>query len=269
MAYAGHAIITGGSSGIGLALASQLASQGWCLSLIARNQARLERAAMHLGTLQAGDSRGIGVYSADVADRDRVTAVIQEAIDTQGVPDLVITSAGEVIPGLLSDLEAGDYERLIRSNYLGAVNVIKAVHPYLEPAKKGHLVLIASGAALAGIVGYSAYSPSKFAVRGLAESLRMELKPAGIRVSVVYPPDTDTPQLEEENRCKPEQTRIITSRGGTMSAEAVATSILRGIEKNKFVITPGLQMTLYYNLLNFLSPCFRLYFDRLLDRMNK
>lgn len=264
-----HAIITGGSSGIGFALASRLAGRGWHLTLIARDQARLDTAATRLGTLQSTDDLKIRIYSADVADPARIDSVLREAIEAQGIPELVITSAGEVIPGLVTDLNVGDFERLIRSNYLGTVNVIKAVLPSLQTAKKGHLVLVASGAALAGIVGYSAYSPSKFAVRGLAESLRMELKPAGIRVSIVYPPDTDTPQLADENRTKPEETRMITSRGGIMTADAVASAILSGVEQNKFVITPGIQMTLYNNLLNFLAPCFRMYFDMLINRMNK
>ena len=269
MSSAGHAIISGGSSGIGLALASQLASLGWQLTLVARDQHRLQQAAAILDKLRLEESQKIRVYSADVTNEDRITAVLREAIHTQGVPELVITSAGEVIPGMLADLATQDYERVMRSNYLGTVNVIKAVYPFLEPVKQGHFVLIASGAALAGISGYSAYSPAKFAVRGLAESLRMELRPKGIRVSIVYPPDTDTPQLAQENRTKPEETRMITSRGGVMSAEDVASAILKGIGQKKFVITPGVQMTLYHALLNLLAPCFRLYFDTLIHGMKK
>ena len=80
-----------------------------------------------------------------------------------------------------------------------------------------------------GLFGYTTYSPSKFALRGLAEALRAELSDENIGVSIVYPPDTETPMLEEENKIKPEETKLITGVVKTWSAEAVADCIMRGI----------------------------------------
>ncbi len=83
-------------------------------------------------------------------------------------------------------------------NYFGTLYSIKAALPAMETQKQGHIVLIFSGAGLIGLLGYSSYRPTKFAVRGLAESLRAELKPKNINISIVYPPDTDTPIPQRE-----------------------------------------------------------------------
>ncbi|MGH7094930.1 MAG: SDR family NAD(P)-dependent oxidoreductase, partial [Stellaceae bacterium] len=127
-------------------------------------------------------------------------------------------------------------------------------------------VLVSSGAGLVGIFGYTAYAASKFALRGLAEALRAELRPDGVGVSIVFPPDTDTPQLAAENRTKPPATRQITAQGGLWQADAVARMILRGIRRNRFAITPGWQMTLLYRFGNVAGPLLAWHFDRLVRR---
>jgi len=117
--------------------------------------------------------------------------------------------------------------------------------------QEGYIVNISSLAALIGIYGYTAYAPSKYAVRGFSHCLRAELKPYGIYVSVVYPPDTDTPQLAFESSRIPDITRKITEGGGLMSPEKVAEVILKGIEKKKFTIIPGFEGKVLYRLAPF------------------
>ena len=90
-----------------------------------------------------------------------------------------------------------------------------------------------------GVFGYTAYNASKFGVIGFSEALRGELKPFGIRVSVLCPPDTDTPGLHEENRTKPEETRQISAGARLMQPEQVAQALLQGLRKNRFMIIPG------------------------------
>jgi 3-dehydrosphinganine reductase len=148
-------------------------------------------------------------------------------------------------------------------NYFGALYGIKAALPAMVERGKGNVVLISSGAALIGLYGYTPYSPSKFALRGLAESLRGELKPLGIRVSVVYPPDTDTPQLKAENLTKPEVTKRITASAQTVSAEFVANAILQGVQRRSFLIAPGLEMSLLARLHSLISPALQWYFDKI------
>ena len=90
-----------------------------------------------------------------------------------------------------------------------------------------------------GVYGYAAYTPTKFALRGLAESLRMELRPHGVAVSVSYPPDTDTPQLAGEAELRPPETSLISGDAKMFSAQAVAADILAGMRRRAFRIHTG------------------------------
>ena len=129
--------------------------------------------------------------------------------------------------------------------------------------RRGRIVLISSGAALMGIFGYGSYGPSKFAVRGLAETLRAELTRDNVAVSVVYPPDTETPMLEEENKTKPAETKLITALAKAWTADAVANCIMRGIQRGRFAITPGSTVTLMHRWPGAVIPLLRWYCDRL------
>ena len=91
----------------------------------------------------------------------------------------------------------------------------------------------------AGTFGYTAYSASKFAVIGLSEALRNELSIRNIRISVLCPPDTDTPQLEQENLTKPYETKVINETADFLKPDQVAEALFRGLKKNKFMIVPG------------------------------
>ena len=260
-----HAIITGGSSGIGLALAEMLAAQGWRLTLIGRNRERLDAAREQL-TIYPGECCAT---SADVTERSAIKAAISDAITRFGTPELVVTSAGIAQPGHFTDLPDELFEQAMRVNYFGTLHTLRAVMPALVAQQRGHIVMIASGAALVGIYGYSAYAPSKYAVRGLAEVLRSEIKPHGIGISVVYPPDTDTPQLAQEERIKPAETRAITATARTWSAEAVAAAILRGVRRERFVIAPGWEMGLLARIHSLIDPILQRYFDHLIARVRK
>lgn len=261
-----HAIVTGGSSGIGKATAVQLARAGADVSIIARGLGRIEKARDEIAAARIRpDQRTCGI-AADVTDSRQVGSAIAAAIDHVGPPDLVITSAGMGHCADFRDIPLAVFERAMATNYLGTLYAIHAVLPIMERRKRGHLVLISSGAGLIGIWGYTAYGPTKFAIRGLGESLRAELRPRGIHVSVVYPPDTDTPQLEEENRTKPPETRCIGGLAKTWTADAVAREIVCGIQRRRFAITPGPEMTLLARLHSILAPGLHWYFDRLASR---
>jgi 3-dehydrosphinganine reductase len=98
----------------------------------------------------------------------------------------------------------------------------------------------------------------------LAEILRLELAPHGISVTVACPPDTDTPQLEAENRSKPALTRRITATGGIWPADKIAAAIVLGAQKGRFMVAPGLAMAGLARFHGFVSPFFRLRQARLL-----
>lgn len=266
---AGHAIITGGSSGIGLALARLLAQEAMDITLIARDPARLDAALAVLETARKHPHQSFRAISADLADHAAARNSIATAIAQLGRPELLITSAGVARPGYFGELDRDVFEEAMRVNYFGTLDAIRAAVPDMRARRRGHIVLISSGAGLVGIYGYTAYAASKFALRGLAEALRAELRPDGIAVSVVYPPDTDTPQLAQENLTKPPETRAITAQGGLWQPDAVAREILRGLKKRRFAITPGRRMTLLYWLGGPLAPLLARYFDRVVRRARR
>lgn len=263
-----HAIITGGSSGIGKAIAKLLSQQGANITLVARDQTKLAKAQQEIMRLRIEQTQQINIAIADVADRDSITSVLAKAIATLGAPALLITSAGIAHPGYFEEIPLEIFEQTMAVNYFGSLYSIKAVLSAMVKAQRGQIVLISSGAGIIGIYGYSAYCPSKFALRGLAESLRGELKPQGIGITVVYPPDTDTPQLVAENKIKPPETKKITAEAKMWTADAVAQEILRGVAKKQFAIAPGTELTILNRCHSLLSPVLNWYFDRIIHKIN-
>jgi 3-dehydrosphinganine reductase len=264
-----HIIITGGSSGIGLATARLLAQQGANITIIARDPAKLEQAGAALEQARADPAQRILVLSADVTDQQRVEEAIASAIAALGAPEALIASAGIAHPGYFLEIPVEMFKYSMELNYLGSVYAARAVVPAMRARGRGQLVFISSGAGLIGIFGYTTYCPTKFALRGLAESLRAELKPAGIKVSVVYPPDTETPQLEYENRTKPAETRAITATASLWQPENVARVIVQGMGRGRFSITPGFSMLALARLNSLVVPLLNLYFDHIVARARR
>jgi len=248
-----NVLVTGGTSGIGLALVHQLAAGGAQLAIMARNTARLDQVCSEL------EGRYPGVchfYSADVSRADEVSPVIAQIIATLGVPELVINSAGVAHPGYVQELDLNIFHWMMDVNYFGTVHVTKALLPGMIERGSGHIVNIASMSAVIGLLGYSAYGASKFALRGYSDALRMEMKPYGINVSIVYPADTDTPQLNYENTHKPQELKdFINMLPATdpVPPEKVAQQILKGIERKQEVIIPDTGMILIFKLINILG----------------
>jgi 3-dehydrosphinganine reductase len=233
------------------------------VSIIARTRATLDAAAAEIAAARQSTAQRVLALPADVSARLALERAIAAAVEQAGPPDLLVTSAGIAHPGYFRELPIDVFERTMAVNYFGTLYAIRAVLPLMEARRRGHLVLVSSGAGLVGIYGYTPYAPTKFALRGLAESLRGEVRAAGVAVSIVYPPDTDTPQLVAENRTKPAETRRITGTAKTWSAEGVAREIVRGVERRAFAITPGLEMSLLAPLHSLLGPALQWYFDRL------
>lgn len=263
-----HVFITGGSSGIGKEVGRMLAKEGASLTLVARNQTRLEKAKTEIEQSCLSNKQIIRICSADVSSPAEAEGCVRSAVNALGPPDIVITSAGIFHPALFADLSLEVLERSMAINYFGTLYVLKAVIPHMEH-QGGQIVLLSSGVGLIGMVGMTAYSPTKFAIRGLAECLRAELKPAGVSVTIVYPPDTDTPLLHEGNKTKPAVTRRMTEIARRFSAQQVAKAIVKGIKHRSFLISPGLEMRLLARLHSLLLPLLQSYFDIITSRDNK
>ena len=246
------AVISGGSSGIGLACARILATRGYIVVLLARDEARLSLAAASLAGLGTIETK-----SLDVTDEAASSRSIDDILRCHGRIDWLITSAGIVEPGMFIEMEPDSHRRQMETNYFGTLNLIRPVAQFMSRAGGGRITLISSAAAFIGIAGYSAYAPGKFAVRGLGEVLRVELAPAGITVSVAFPPDTDTPQLAFENHTKPEVTKKITAGGGILAPERVAGSLIRQAEAGRFLLAPSLLMMAFGWCHSLYAPLFR------------
>ncbi len=257
-----HVFITGGSSGIGLELGRQAAAAGARVSLVARDPAKLAAARAAIRAASPGGAEVV-TASADVAVEAEILDALQAAEKIHGPVDVLITSAGVARPGHFTEVPVAVFERTMAVNYFGTLYPLKAVVPAMRQRGRGTVVLISSGAGLVGLFGYTPYAPSKFALRGLAEALRGELQDTGVRVTIVYPPDTDTPQLSEENLTKPAETQALTAGGGLWTAEAVARVTLAGVQRGRFTITPGFQLTALAWLHSLLAPILRWHFDRL------
>ncbi len=262
-----HALVTGGSSGIGLAIAVRLARQGARVSLVSRDTAKLALARQTV--LAAVPGARVATAAADVSREPEVLAAMAAAERENGTVDILVTSAGVARPGRFTDLPTAEFERAVAVNYLGSLYAVKAVLPGMRARAEGAVVLVCSGAGLVGLFGYTAYAPSKFAVRGLAESLRGELAGSGVAVTIVYPPDTDTPQLAEENLTKPAETKAITAGGGVWTADQVARVTLEGVSRGAFAVAPGAQIKALLWLHSLGAPFIRWWFDRVAVRARR
>jgi 3-dehydrosphinganine reductase len=248
-------IISGGSSGIGFALAKELATLGANITILARRKELLESAVTEIRQSALSPEQQFKWVSADVSDFGSLKTALSSNKTNY---DILINSAGIAYPGKFVDLDPAIFKNVMDINYLGTVFLTKLILPKMIEKKSGYIVNISSLAALIGIYGYTAYAPSKYAIRGFSRCLRSEIKPYGIDVSVVLPPDTDTPQLAFEHSIIPETTRKINQSGTVMSAEKVAHIIIEGIKKKRFTIVPGLEGNLLYAL----APIFGRYFYR-------
>ena len=240
-----RAVITGGSSGIGFSIAAWLIQQNTEVLLVARDPKKLKQAATHL-TSTYGTTTGVKTLSLDIADRALVTEKLGKACSDELAPDLLVNCAGLSHPDYFQELDSDIFDATVRTNLTGTWNVLKTVVPYMKQGSR--VVNVSSVAGLIGTFGYTAYAATKFGIVGLSEALRNELSLKGIRVSVLCPPDTHTPQLERENLTKPPETKAISGNAGILKPEQVARALFNGLRKNRFIIIPGFQSKMIYLL---------------------
>ena len=218
-------LITGGSSGIGLALSTLLVGTCRSLTILSRQKERLAEASDQLQQLPGSHATQISTLQADITKRDEISLVLDDYLREYGNPDIVINCAGAAHPGTFTSLDPEIFDWLMNVNYFGTVNVLKSLVPGMKSRKSGIIVNISSIAGFLGIYGYTAYSASKFAITGFSDAFRSELKPYRIQLSIVFPPDTKTPQLDYEDQFKPYITQQLSSTANLMSAENVAKEI--------------------------------------------
>ncbi|KAJ3680733.1 hypothetical protein LUZ60_017011 [Juncus effusus] len=229
-----HVFITGGSSGIGLALAKSAASEGARVSILARNMKRLEEAKE---SIKLATGCEVEIYSADVRD----PTAVKNAIEKAGPVDVLICNQGVFVPLELEKQELEEAKFMIDVNLMGTFHLIKAALPAMkrnarETGQPASIAIMSSQAGQVGVYGYTAYSASKFALRGLAECLQHEVISDNIHISMIFPPDTQTPGFAAENEKRPALTSIISASSGAMEADDVAKKALEGLKRGQFTI---------------------------------
>jgi 3-dehydrosphinganine reductase len=240
--YSGKTVyITGGSSGIGLAAAVLLSSYGANVAIFARNKEKLKKAIAKIEASKKSAAQRFAAVSLDVSDNRSVRKVMEKAVKEFGAPDVLINSAGVAYCNDFEKTSFAKFDEEIRIDLYGVWNTCEALVPVMKARGAGHIVNISSMAGLIGVYGYTAYSAAKFGLIGFSESLRGELKPSGINVSVLCPPDTDTPQLHEEEKTKPAETKAISGNAGLYQPDFVAKAMLKDTLRKKFIIIPGLE----------------------------
>lgn len=255
------AYVPGGSSGIGLATARRLAGAGAHVILFARDEARLRAACREVEAARRSDGQRVASATLDVSRHEDVERVMDEAVRTFGVPDLLVNCVGRAYPGHFEEIGHAQMDETLRVNFHGVWNTVHALLPHMK-ARGGHIVNVSSMAGFLGVFGYTDYAASKFAVVGFSEALRSEVQRYGIRVSVLCPPDTDTPGFQVENRTKPEETKAISASAKMLQPDDVARALLRGIQKDRFMILANAEGRFTY-LAKRLFPGL---VDRLMDR---
>ncbi|XP_071091852.1 3-dehydrosphinganine reductase-like [Haliotis cracherodii] len=251
-----HVLITGGSSGIGKALAIEVAKRGANISLLARNQIRLQEAKEEVEKyLQDKSNQRIICISADLSkDAATVEKAVRQAEEQLGTVHLLVNCAGTSISGTFEDTSVEEFKRMIDINYMGSVYATKAVVPGMKRRQKGRIVFVSSQAGQIGLFGFTAYSASKYALRGLAESLHMELKPYNVYVTLAFPADTDTPGFAEEQKSKPAETRLISETAGLFQPTDVAQTVIKDAIQGRFFSYMGLDGYMLANLTCGMSP---------------
>jgi short-subunit dehydrogenase len=247
MSTPGLAIITGGSAGIGAAMARQLHARGWKLGLIARRAEPLEALAADLG-------EGVGWRVADVCDAESLRLACAALQDELGPCELLLANAGIGTPTRMKGMDPALVARVMRVNFEGVVNAVAAVLPGMLERGGGHLAATSSYAGWTGMPTTAAYSASKAAVSTFMESLRVALRTRGVAVTTLHPGYVRT-ELTAENRFW---------MPFLMDPEPFAARAVRGLLKRRAEVNVPWPLTIAVGLLR-ISP--RWLYDRVMGLM--
>jgi short-subunit dehydrogenase len=233
------AAVTGAASGIGRALALELAARGCDLALADRDEAGLQALAAEIGK---DPGCKVSVHRLDVGEPNQIQDFAQAAIAAHPELNILINNAGVALLGSFSEVDQAQMEWLININFWGVVHGTRAFLPHLGAQRAAHIVNLSSIFGIIAPPGQTAYAASKFAVRGFSESLRHELQAAGspVRLSVVHPGGVATSIARNsrtgvgmtDNARRVESIERFETVARTTPA-AAAIRILKGIEKNQ------------------------------------
>lgn len=182
----GLALVSGAGGGIGQAIALGLCEAGYRLALLGRDRAALDRTLTRVGAAARG-------WSCDLADAEAVERAVAQIVAELGCPNVVVAAAGTASVARLEQTSPQRFAEIVASNLAGPFHLVRALLPALRQLPAGaHLFPILSLAATRGLAGWSAYSASKWGLRGLVAALREELRGSALRLTEIYPGATAT-----------------------------------------------------------------------------
>jgi uncharacterized protein len=225
-------LVTGASSGIGAATAKAMARQGGRVLLLARTQTALEQVADDIRA-QNGEA---SVYPVDLADLAALERVAQTISTDIGTPDILVNIAGVGRWLFTEETRLEEAMQMLAVPYLAALALTRAFMPAMLQRKSGHIVNITSPIAYFAWPGATAFTASRWAMRGLTEALRADLYGTGIRVTLVVPAVTRTPYFEHNPGVQERLPKIATTLIPTLKPEHVAHAIVGAVEHNRRVV---------------------------------
>ncbi|GAB4187298.1 MAG: SDR family oxidoreductase [Wenzhouxiangellaceae bacterium] len=230
------ALITGGSSGLGLAMAEQLAERGYRLILIARDELKLQAAK---ASIQKSHSDcDVAVYSCDIGDTEKLGQTFQQISDNYSSIELLVINAGVATINLVRDYpDVSIITNNLQVNLIAAITTAYFAMPLLKPGAR--MLFISSGFAFLGPAGYSLYAAAKGGMNNFAEAMRREMRSRQVSVHVACPGDIDTPMYHGELEIMPEWMKKKMGRAKPKSAHSVADYILRRCLAGKYWIIPS------------------------------
>jgi short-subunit dehydrogenase len=233
------AAVTGAASGIGRALALELAARGCDLALADRDEAGLKAVAAEIGS---DAKRKVTTHRVDVGEPGQIAAFAQAATSAHPALNILINNAGVALLGQFGEIDQAQMDWLFNINFWGVVHATRAFLPHLAQRPEAHIVNLSSIFGVIAPPGQTAYCAAKFAVRGFSESLRHELQMAGspIRLSVVHPGgiatniarNSRTGSGVTDNALRAQSIERFDRLAKTTPA-AAARRIIEGIEKNQ------------------------------------
>ncbi|KTW28568.1 hypothetical protein T552_01829 [Pneumocystis carinii B80] len=253
--------ITGGSQGVGKALAILCTSKGAHVSIVARNKNILKEALKEMEKTQnvrCNSNQKLKAISADLTIAKEAKRALDEAFETS--PDIVFCCVGAAQPGFFVDLSPEQIEEGIKVNYLTAAYTAHAAlrkminNPLLSKASPRRIIFCSSLLAFLGMAGYSQYSPSKAALRCLTDTLRQECLLYDVKVHCAFLATVYTPGFEKEQLIKPELTKELEGIDQGQLPEIVALHIIKSLEKGQFFITTEIIGALLKNNMRGPSP---------------
>ncbi len=243
------AIVTGGASGIGRALGEELGRRGAHVVLADVNEALLEETIASL----AGQGHAFKGSVLDVTDFGAVKSLVEETAAEYGKLDYIFNNAGIAIFGETRDFSNDDWHRVIDTDLYGVVHGVAAAYPLMVRQGSGHIVNTASLAGLVPATGLISYVAGKHGVVGLSNALRTEGAYYGVKVSVVCPGFIRTPMYENIELVKLDRDKLMEMAPRGMRPEKCARTVLRGVERNRAIITVTAEARAFW-IMHRLSP---------------